>query len=202
MADEKLVVTDEQLETITAKVSKSLENKDSDTGMKKEFADAKMQDKYENTWKIWNNNGYESPEDQFDPKKKDQKIGYSDMVDALSTPDASILIGRVVSNVVKEAIEPLLVGTSLLHKIRFSAGQQITFPAAGAFTAEDIPEGGELNYMDSSPRVAISYNKNSSELRETPNSSKYFHILVKILEIGQSAANPQMWEVQRLSEEL
>ena len=144
MAEEKMVVTDEQLETITAKVSENIGKKDEQIpGKKVEFADKAMQDKYDNAWKIWNNNGYENPEDQFDPKKKDQKIGYSDLVDALSTPDASILLGRVVSNVVKEAIEPLLVGTSLLHKIRFSAGQQITFPAAGAFTAEDIPEGGE-----------------------------------------------------------
>jgi len=34
--------------------------------------------------------------------------------------------------------------------------------------------------------------KNSSELREHPESSKYYYVLVKTLEIGQSAANPAM----------
>ena len=163
MADEKLVVSEEQLGAITAKVFDKIGEVDQTT--KREFDDDKLQDKYDKTNSIWMNNGYENPADQFDSTKKDQKIGYRDMVDALSTPDASILIGRVVSNVVKEAIEPLLVGSSLLHTIRFSAGQQITFPAAGAFTAEDIPEGGEINYLDSSPRMVTFYNKNSSELR-------------------------------------
>jgi len=96
-----------------------------------------LQDKFDNALKIWNNNGFENPEDQFDKAKLDKKISYRDLIDALSTPDASILIPKVISKIVKEAIEPLLVGESLLQKIRFSAGQQITFPAAGAFTAED-----------------------------------------------------------------
>ena len=60
----------------------------------------------ENTEKLWRNNGFENPADQFDPTKKDQKIAFRELVDALATPDASILIGKVVSNIVKEAIEP------------------------------------------------------------------------------------------------
>ena len=175
MADEKMVISDEQLETITAKVSKSLVKEDSKSGTKKDFADAKLQSKYENAWNLWNHNGYVNQEDQFDPKKKDQKIGYSELVDALSTPDASILIGRVVSNVVKEAIEPLLVGTSLLHKIRFSAGQQITFPAAGAFTAEDIPEGGEYpeRKLELAGTVTAFIGKSGVKVRITDEMLRY-----------------------------
>lgn len=187
MADQKIELTDELVGAVAAKVFDKIGK--TEMPSRRYFADEKLQGKYENASKIWQNNGFENPEDQFDPTKKDQKIGFKELCDALSTPDASILIGKVVSNIVKEAIEPLLVGTSLLHTIRFSAGQQITFPAAGAFTAEDIPEGGELTYKDSSPRVVTFYNKNSPELRENPESSRYFHILVKILEIGQSAAN-------------
>jgi len=156
MADDKLVVNEELVDTITAKVTKQLKSAGVE-GKSSEFSDGKLQDKYDNTWKIWRNNGYENQNDQYDTSKRDQKIGYKDLVDALSTPDASILIGRVVSNVVKEAMEPLLVGTSLLHTIRFSAGQQITFPAAGAFTAEDIPEGGE--YPERKLEVAGTVNK-------------------------------------------
>ncbi len=173
MADEKLVVTEEQLGTITAKVFDKIG--ETDQVAKREFDDDKLQDKYEKTNSIWMNNGYENPVDQFDPTKKDQKIGYRDMVDALSTPDASILIGRVVSNVVKEAIEPLLVGASLLHTIRFSAGQQITFPAAGAFTAEDIPEGGEYpeRKLEVAGTVTAFIGKSGVKVRITDEMLRY-----------------------------
>lgn len=184
-----LEVSDELVEQVTVKVEEKMAKEAASTSPKM-FSDPTLQDKFENAYKIWENNGYENVVDQYDATKRDQKIGYAELCDALSTPDASILIPKVISNIVKEAIEPLLVGTSLLQAIRFSAGQQITFPAAGAFTAEDIPEGGELNCMDSSPRLVTTYNKNSSELRGTPKSSKYSYVIVKILEIGQSAANP------------
>ena len=174
MSEEKMVVTDELIGTITAKVSEKLGKKDENV-QRREFSDDTLQDKYENTKKIWANNGFENSVDQFDPRKKDQKIGFKDLVDALSTPDASILIGRVVSNVVKEAMEPLLVGTSLLHTIRFSAGQQITFPAAGAFTAEDIPEGGEYpeRKLEVAGTVTAFIGKSGVKVRITDEMLRY-----------------------------
>lgn len=63
--------------------------------------------------------------------------------DALSVTGAAMLMPKVISNIVKEAAEPLLVGTSLLQRINYSAGQQITFPAVGALVASDIAEGQE-----------------------------------------------------------
>src|SRR3990167_2025987 len=63
--------------------------------------------------------------------------------DALSVPNAPMLMPKVISNIVKEAIEPLLVGTSLLQRINYSYGQTITFPAVGAIQAADIAEGME-----------------------------------------------------------
>ena len=133
-----LEVTDEIVDQVAVKVSEKMAKKETSSSVNRAFSDPVLQDKYENTYKVWVNNGFENPEDQFDPTRKDQKITYGDLCDALSTPDASILIGKVISNIVKEAIEPLLVGTSLLQTIRFSAGQQITFPAAGAFTAKRL----------------------------------------------------------------
>ena len=61
--------------------------------------------------------------------------------DALSVPNAPMLMPKVISNIVKEAQEPLLVGTSLLQRINYSYGQTITFPAVGALVASDIAEG-------------------------------------------------------------
>ena len=153
----KVEVTEEMVDQVAIQVSKKLEEKVQGPVSRKVFSDPTLQDKYENAYKVWSNNGFENQEDQYDPMKKDQKITYGDLCDALSTPDASVLIPKVISNIVKEAIEPLLVGTSLLQTIRFSAGQQITFPAAGAFTAEDIPEGGE--YPERKLEVAGTVNK-------------------------------------------
>lgn len=65
------------------------------------------------------------------------------LTDALSVPNAPLLFPKVISNIVKEAVEPLLVGTSLLQRINYSYGQTITFPAVGALVAADIAEGQE-----------------------------------------------------------
>jgi len=65
------------------------------------------------------------------------------LTDALSVPNAPMLMPKVVSNIVKEAAEPLLIGTSLLQRISYSYGQTITFPAVGALQAADIAEGME-----------------------------------------------------------
>ncbi len=65
------------------------------------------------------------------------------LTDALSVPNAPLLFPKVISNIVKEAVEPLLVGTSLLQRINYSYGQTITFPAVGALVASDIAEGQE-----------------------------------------------------------
>lgn len=65
------------------------------------------------------------------------------LFDALSVPNAPMLMPKVISNIVKEAAEPLLIGTSLLQRINYSYGQTITFPAVGAMVAADIAEGQE-----------------------------------------------------------
>lgn len=65
------------------------------------------------------------------------------LTDALSTSNAPMLMPRVISNIVREAMEPLLVGSSLLTRINYQMGQTITFPAVGSLVAADIPEGVE-----------------------------------------------------------
>jgi len=89
---------------------------------------------------IWENNGYVEPDDG---SKKQKNREYLTIDDALSTSHAPLLFPKVVNRIIKEAGEPLLVGTSLLTPIRFKYGQTISFPAVGALSAFDIPEGGE-----------------------------------------------------------
>ena len=80
---------------------------------------------------LWRNNG------------KDLDGSVVKLTDALSVPNAPMLMPKVISNIVKEAQEPLLVGTSLLQRIDYKYGQTITFPAVGALQAADIAEGME-----------------------------------------------------------
>jgi hypothetical protein len=83
---------------------------------------------------IWRNSG----KDFEDPEKKHT------IQDAIATSDAPVFLPKVVENVVKEAAEPLLVGTSLLQRVQFTYGQTITFPAVGALDAVfEIAEGQE-----------------------------------------------------------
>lgn len=82
---------------------------------------------------IWDNNGRYGP-DAGDTIK---------LEDALSVPNASMLFPKVMSSIIREAQEPLLVATQLLQRINYSYGQTITFPAVGALVAADIAEGEE-----------------------------------------------------------
>lgn len=77
--------------------------------------------------------------------------GRVNITDAISVPDAPVLLPKVMSNVVREAQEPLLVGTSLLQRIQYSYGQVITMPAMGALEAADIAEGQE--YPERQPDI-------------------------------------------------
>ncbi len=63
--------------------------------------------------------------------------------DALSSTNAPLLMPKVISNIVKEAVEPLLVGTSLLQRMNYRYGQTISFPSVGAMDAADLAEGQE-----------------------------------------------------------
>jgi hypothetical protein len=91
-----------------------------------------IKDVAEMSW-LWRNNGKRDPLDK-EPVR---------LEDALSVPNAPLLFPKVISNIVKEAAEPFLVGTSLLQRINYSYGQTISFPAVGALVAADIAEGQE-----------------------------------------------------------
>lgn len=102
-------------------------------GKKKDLREIQDQFEYRFVW-----------ETGLDPQTHDEVT----VEDALSMQDAPLLLPKVISNIVKEAVEPLLVGTSLLQRVQHSAGQTITFPAVGALTAGDIREAGEYPERD------------------------------------------------------
>jgi hypothetical protein len=90
---------------------------------------------------ISNNGRYTYEEDG---KKMDGRLTIKE---AFSTPDASILFPKVISNVLMEAAEPKMVITPLLTTIR-TDGRAVEFPAVGALRAAEVPEGQE--YPDQS----------------------------------------------------
>ena len=67
----------------------------------------------------------------------------AEYIDTQFSTDQPLLIPRVVSEFVREAIEPNIVLTGLLQNISFQNGTHVTFPAMSAMRASDIPEGGE-----------------------------------------------------------
>lgn len=65
------------------------------------------------------------------------------IMEAMATPDAPILFPKVVSNVLKEAAEPMFLVTPLLSLVRLGKGRSMEFPAVNAIQAAEIPEGQE-----------------------------------------------------------
>lgn len=98
---------------------------------------AKVLDSYKNRLKqfqfIWDNSG-------MDVDGTEWRVQ-----DMYSVPDAPILLPKVISTVVREAMEPMMIGSSLLQRINFSMGQTLVLPAMSAISVAelDIPEGGE-----------------------------------------------------------
>lgn len=66
--------------------------------------------------------------------------------EALATPDASVLIPRVISDVMRDAAEPMYIGSGLLQTVRLTEGRSIEFPAISAMRAHDVAEGQELTF--------------------------------------------------------
>jgi hypothetical protein len=96
------------------------------------MSNLEIKDVAEFEW-LWRNNGKTGP-------GKNDRIS---MEDALAVPNAAMLFPKVIQNIVKEAVEPYLVGTSLLQRVNYSYGQTITFPAIGALQAADLGESEE-----------------------------------------------------------
>lgn len=126
---------------------------------------AKIEFKDQTTYEfVWRNNGRTLEGEQVE------------MRDAISVPNAGMFLPKVVSNIVKEAAEPLMIGTSLLQRIEYHAGQTITFPAVGALVAADIAEGQEYperQLQMGGATVTASIGKSGVAVKVTDEMIKY-----------------------------
>ena len=96
---------------------------------------------------VWTKNGYldgNSEQISLDQLLETDIKATKQMRDNFST-DLPLLTPRVISNLVREAIEPNLVLTPLMQRVNYSAGTRLSFPTYGALAngAADIAEGEE-----------------------------------------------------------
>jgi hypothetical protein len=95
---------------------------------------------------IFRNNG-------FDPEEN-RKVTIKD---ALDVANAAFLIPRVLTQIVQEGIEPLLIGTSLLSRIDYVPGMQTVFPAIPPLHAAEVGDGMGLPLYDINVAGAMTY---------------------------------------------
>lgn len=64
--------------------------------------------------------------------------------DFLSTPQAKVLIPRVIVGAMRKAADPLYLASTFFKKIRLKNGQAVMFPSIGVMRAHDVAEGQEI----------------------------------------------------------
>lgn len=157
---------------LNKRLEKRLSNKDDIRGLnaKAKHSDENIptrQELFDSVLATWCRNGLTRDIDAQDfvnqPKIRDNyKISYDEMISIINDlgpavdkvhghmydniglhTNAGMLIPRIITQIVREAIEPIMVGTSLLRRINHINGETIEFPALGGFTAQDIAPGQE-----------------------------------------------------------
>lgn len=80
----------------------------------------------------------------FDRMTEGESIPGFTLNDFLATPQAKVLIPRVVVGTMKKAADPLYLASSFYKKIRLKNGQAVMFPSIGVMRAHDVAEGQEI----------------------------------------------------------
>lgn len=122
-------------------------------------------DKFELFKDTFVNNGFNVP--------TQSKVEFKDL---LATPTAQIWMPKVIEEIVREPVEPMLMIPALLDRIAYTPAARITFPALGAMTAFDLAEGQQ--YPEQSLNVApgsitINVGKTGIMFKITEEMQKY-----------------------------
>lgn len=83
--------------------------------------------------------------------------GY-DLKDFLGTPQAKVLVPKVIIGTMKRAADPIYLASKFYKKVRFNAGQAMLMPEIGVMRAHDVAEGQEI------PQEYIDWQLNKSNL--------------------------------------
>ena len=185
-----------------------IEFKDIPAGGRRLLADRER--KVRNMKSVWQNNGMVDG--------LSEPVTYKELCDAdrkwsakfaqegrdfgFTSTDEPLLIRRVISEVVREAVEPNIVLTPMLQRINFSHGTQLTFPAVGAITAADIPEGGEYpeRSLEMAGQVTATIGKSGVAVKITEETIRYS--LYDVMSMHLSAAGKALvrWKEQKVAD--
>ena len=115
-----------------------------------------------------------------------------EMKDLLATSNARYWMPKVVEEIIREPVQPVLVIERLLDRISYDAAARITFPAIGDLVAAEIPEGGE--YPERSLQIApgtitVDVGKHGIAVRITEEMRRYsrFDVLALHLRAAKNA---------------
>lgn len=89
--------------------------------------------------------------------------------------NAGVLIPRIITQIVREAAEPIMVGQSLLRRISHTYGTEISFPAVGGFIAADLAPGQEYpeKSLEFAGQVTAKIGKSGIKIRVTEEMVRY-----------------------------
>jgi HK97 family phage major capsid protein len=173
----------------------------------------KIDKQFQNMLSVWKNNGTSPTDSQVrfnwnDLVKADNKrvkaytdgdIKDADFVDTQFSSDQPLLIPRVISQVVREAIEPRIVLQDLLTRINFSNGTQVTFPALSAFKAQDIAEGGEYpeGRIELAGEVTATIGKSGVAVKMTEEMVRYSMFDVMSMHLRAAGRSLIRWKEEK-----
>jgi len=148
-----------------------------------------MDKRYIRNLEIWRNNGVDPDDPEIRWNYKDLadadarrledarsgKLERAEYVDTQFSTDQPLLIPKVISQVVREAVEPRIVLQDLLQRLSFSAGTQITFPAVSAMRAGDVDEGAEYptGRLEMAGQVTATLGKSGIGVQMTEEMIRY-----------------------------
>ena len=130
---------------------------------------------------IFRGNGFErsGDSDRFldSEEREENRITYKRLVDALGTTEATMFIPRVLTTIVREATEPVVVlSNSVFRSLRVPAMTSVVqFPSVGAIQAFDIAEGEEYpdQKLEGAGWVIAKIGKSGVKIRLTEELIRY-----------------------------
>jgi len=97
--------------------------------------------------------------------------------DAVNSTDHSVWIPRVINEVIKEAVEPILIGEKLLQKVPFTPGQIINIGALGAISGQfhmgEAEEYPEVSVQLGEGTMIATVGKYGAAIKFTPEILRY-----------------------------
>jgi hypothetical protein len=93
----------------------------------------------------WRNNGVLPSGERYTIKDAIRLTRDQEFADAIGAADLSMWIPRTINTIIKEAVEPILIGEKLLSTINLGPGQMVNLGTMGALSGDfEVSEMGEL----------------------------------------------------------